>query len=82
MKLKFFFREFLLIIFEGFFAAIGGYLIFNKHLYSGLLSFASFVIINIILSHMKQPINIYGTSFNPPHALNYPKGTVYYQYKK
>jgi len=73
--------EFFLILFGGVLAAFGGYLIFNQHLFFGIISFLSFLIVNIVLSKMKQNTNIYGTSATPPPASTTKEGTLYLQYK-
>ncbi len=74
--------EFFLILFGGVLAAFGGYLIFSQHWFLGIICFLSFLIVNIILSKMKQNTNIYGTSATPPPASTTKEGTLYLQYKK
>ncbi len=74
--------EFFLIVLGGTLAVIGGYLVFNQHLYLGIISFVFFFIVNFILSRMKQNVNISGTSVTPPPASTTKEGTVYFQYKK
>ena len=69
--------EFFLIVLGGTLAAIGGYLICNQHLYFGIISFASFFIVNFILSRMKQNTILYGTAESPGPASNFPNGTIY-----
>jgi len=73
--------EFLLIIFEGILAAIGGILISEKNWFPGILSFLSFFIVGFMLSKRKQNTILYGTSENPGPASNFPEGTIYMKYK-
>ncbi len=77
-KIKLF--EFFLIVLGISLAAMGGYLISNQYLFSGIISFLCSFIIHFILSRKKQDKILYGTSATPSPASNYPEGTIYMQY--
>jgi hypothetical protein len=86
MKFKKIFKgklfEFFLIILGISLAVIGGYLIFNQHLFFGIISILFSFIIHFILSSRKQDkIIISPTSTPLPPASDYPKGTIHVQYK-
>jgi len=85
MKKKIFrgnFSDFLLIVFEGILAAIGGILISNRNWFSGVLSFLSFFIVDFMRSRRKQNKILFGTGGPPKNASDYPEGTVYFKHEK